>query len=125
MAPKKDLIVNTAMLTGASAKAKQTAQRNAKEEQRKGQKKSNSDFIRLDLRPDGLDLKEHLRNAAADETKETGKNITVTKYIQNLIIADMRVKDKQDRRKDLAEMLYSVSDKDLDALEIVIKALCK
>ena len=128
MATKKELNIPTAALSGASARAKKAAHRIAQEEQKKGQKKSNSDYIRLDMRPDGIDLKEYCITQAANESKKAGRTVTMTKYIQNLIKKDMDNNEggkKNDRRKELAEMLDKVSDKDLSALEVVIKALCK
>lgn len=48
-------------------------------------KKTNSDYIRLDV----ADYKEYLQTMAGYDSMKSGKSISVTKYIQSLISADM------------------------------------
>lgn len=48
-------------------------------------KKTNSDYIRLDV----ADYKEYLQMMAGYDSMKSGKSISVTKYIQSLISADM------------------------------------
>lgn len=48
-------------------------------------KKTNSDYIRLDV----ADYKEYLQTMAGYDSMKSGKSISVTKYIQTLISADM------------------------------------
>lgn len=54
------------------------------------QKKSNSDYIRLDLKPTGYDLKDYVIKKAAAKSAIAGKNISITQYIQDLIVNDMQ-----------------------------------
>lgn len=48
-------------------------------------KKTNSDYIRLDV----ADYKEYLQTMAGYDSMKSGKSVSVTKYIQSLISADM------------------------------------
>ena len=51
--------------------------------------KPNSDYIRLDLKPSGYDLKAYVNKRCGDLSLERDKKISSTAFIQELIIKDM------------------------------------
>jgi hypothetical protein len=61
------------------------------ETEKKSKKKSNSDYIRLDV----ADYKEYLRTMSGYDSMKTGKTVSVTKYIQKLIDADMQARKSE------------------------------
>lgn len=60
-------------------------------DEKNSKKKSNSDYIRLDI----ADYKEYLRIMAGFDTIKSAKTVSVTKYIQNLISADMEARKNE------------------------------
>ena len=125
MATKKELTVPKTALSGATARAKQTAQRVTEEKAAAGRKKDSKDYMRIDLKPNGVDLKDYVIKQAAKESAKLGKTVSATKYIQDLIEADMNSRKQKDRRGEIADLLKNVSDKDMGAIETIVKALCK
>lgn len=88
-------------------------------------KKPNSDYIRLDLKPFGYDLKEYADKQAAALSIERGKKVSTTAFIQELIIADMDLKKgkankKQTKRDKVATFLENLDDKKLSALATLL-----
>ena len=86
-------------------------------------KKPNTDFIRLDLKPFGYDLKDYVTSKAAALTIERGKRVTTTSFIQELIIADMEAqksKGKPTKREKILSALENVDDKKLSAIATLL-----
>lgn len=130
MASKKDLSVPDIDLANAGEKARLTAKRRTAELQesvRKGEKKPAADYIKLDLKPKGgADFKGYILKQASKQSLEQGKRITVTGYIQSLIEKDMlNHSGKRDKRQEISDMLNYIDDKDLNAVETILKGLCK
>ena len=111
-------------IAGAAKKAERTAKKNTKEATRG--KKPNSDYLRLDLKPGGEDLKALAVKRAGQISIEQGVNLSTTAYIQQLIRDDAKKHEgKKDKRQEIADLLNRVEDKDLSAIETVVKGLCK
>lgn len=68
-----------------TTKEELTAKKRSHEKTETKKKKTNSDYIRLDV----ADYKEYLQTMAGYDSMKSGKSISVTKYIQALISADM------------------------------------
>lgn len=86
-------------------------------------KKPNTDFIRLDLKPFGYDLKTYAEQQAAALTIERNKRVTTTSFIQELIIADMeaqKAKGKPTKREKIISALENVDDKKLSAIATLL-----
>jgi hypothetical protein len=91
----------------------------------KANKKPNSDYIRLDLKPFGYDLKDYADKKAAALSIERGRRISTTAFIQELIIADMekdtaKGKKKETKRDKVATFLENLDDKKLSALATLL-----
>lgn len=91
----------------------------------KTNKKPNSDYIRLDLKPFGYDLKSYADNKAAALSIERGRKVSTTAFIQELIIADMeeskgKANKKQTKRDKVAAFLENLDDKKLSALATLL-----
>lgn len=96
------------------------------EQQAAGRTKDSKDYLRVDLKPNGVDLKSYVVKQASLESVKQGRAISATKYIQGLIEADMKAHaGKKDKRREIADMLNHVDDNDLQAIEKVVKAMCK
>ena len=99
---------------------------NMSEQQAAGRTKDSKDYLRVDLKPNGVDLKSYVVKQASLESARQGRAISATKYIQGLIEADMKAHaGKKDKRREIADMLNHVDDNDLQAIEKVVKAMCK
>ena len=121
---RKKLEVPEEAISGAAKKAEQAAKKTTKEAAKV--KKPNSDYIRLDLKPAGEDLKALAVKRAGQISIAQGATVSTTAYIQQLIREDAKKHEgKRDKRQEIAEMLTRVDDKDLSAIETVIKGLCK
>jgi len=85
--------------------------------------KPNSDYIRLDLKPFGYDLKDYADKKAAALSIERGKKISTTAFIQELIIADMEAgkeKGKPTKHDKIVSALDNLDDKKLSALATLL-----
>lgn len=101
--------------------AEQQEQASVNAEKKELNKKSNSDYLRLDLRPQGDDLKSYVDNKAAKLSLERGKKISTTVVIQELIKEDREkskglANKKQTKRDKVATFLENIDDKKLSAL---------
>ena len=94
------------------------------EQKKPKRNKPSSDYLRIDLKPNGEDLKTYVIKQAELESKYRGTPISATNYIQNLIRQD-RDKDKFDQRYTITEQLKKVPEQYLSALEAVIKGLSR
>ncbi len=86
--------------------------------------KPNSDYIRLDLKPSGYDLKAYVNKRCGDLSLERDKKISSTAFIQELIIKDMeenqgKVK-KQTKREKILSRLENLDDKKLSAIATLL-----
>ena len=86
--------------------------------------KPNSDYIRLDLKPSGYDLKAYVNKRCGDLSLERDKKISSTAFIQELIIKDMeenqgKVK-KQTKREKILSRLENMDDKKLSAIATLL-----
>lgn len=123
---KKDLSIPTSALDGANARARQTAKRVIEEQAKTGKRKPSEYFMRIDLVPNGVDLKGYVIERARQESAKQGRTISATRYVQELIEADMKAHTgKKDKRKEISDMLNGLNDKDLATIETVIKAFLK
>lgn len=85
--------------------------------------KPNSDYIRLDLKPFGYDLKDYADKKAAALSIERGKKVSTTAFIQELIIADMKAdkgKSKPKKRDKIIAALNNIDDKKLSAIATLL-----
>lgn len=87
--------------------------------------KSSSAFLRVDLQPKECpNLKQYITEQAGKSTTEDGHVMSATAYIQSVLIEDMhRKKSKGTKREKIADMLNKLSDKDIDALNQIIKTM--
>lgn len=86
-------------------------------------KKANSDFIRLDLKPVGYDLKSYADKKAAALSIERGRRVSTTSFIQELIIADMEAgkeKGKPTKHEKIIAALDNLDDKKLSAIATLL-----
>ncbi len=85
--------------------------------------KPNSDYIRLDLKPFGYDLKDYADKKAAALSIERGKKVSTTAFLQELIIADMeadKAKGKPTKKDKIIAALSNVDDKKLSAIATLL-----
>lgn len=85
--------------------------------------KPNSDYIRLDLKPFGYDLKDYADKKAAALSIERGRKISTTAFIQELIIADMEAgkeKGKPTKHDKIIAALDNLDDKKLSAIATLL-----
>lgn len=87
------------------------------------QKKSASDYFRLDMKPTGYDLKDYVIKKAAAKSAVTGKNVSVTQYIQDLIIDDMQA-DKEHEPTEHENMIAFLDSQEDETLS-ELKNLCQ
>lgn len=87
------------------------------------QKKSASDYFRLDLKPTGYDLKDYVIKKAAAKSAVTGKNVSVTQYIQDLIIGDMQANKEYEPTEH--EKIIAFFDSQEDETLSELKNLCQ
>lgn len=88
-------------------------------------KKPNSDYIRLDLRPFGHDLKDYADRKAAELSIKRGKKVSTTAFIQELIIAaqkedESKSKSKPTKHDKIIAALETVDDKKLSAIATLL-----
>lgn len=86
-------------------------------------KKPNSDYIRLDLKPFGYDLKDYADKKAAALSIERGRKVSTTAFIQELIIADMeseKEKGKPTKHDKIIAALDNLDDKKLSAIATLL-----
>jgi len=86
-------------------------------------KKANSDYIRLDLKPFGYDLKDYADKKAAALSIERGRKVSTTAFIQELIIADMeseKEKGKPTKHDKIVSALSNLDDKKLSAIATLL-----
>lgn len=100
MATKKNLQDKakkaTASMTGISKQSEQTFDDSLKKTTRR--KKPTSDFIRLDLKPQGKDLKTYVTTQASKESIRRKEPVSATRYIQELIEKDQQENAKGNRK---------------------------
>lgn len=85
--------------------------------------KPNSDYIRLDLKPFGFDLKDYADKKAAALSIERGRKVSTTAFIQELIIADMEAdkgKGKPTKHDKIISALNNIDDKKLSAIATLL-----
>lgn len=86
-------------------------------EHNKVKRKDSRAFLRLDLKPDGVDLKSYVIEQAKIESARRGRTISATKYIQDLIIADMKAHEDAPGVDELIKQLTELGEKDPAILE--------
>lgn len=85
--------------------------------------KSNSDYIRLDLKPFGDDLKTYVDNKAIKLSAERGVKVSTTAVIQEIIKADRAAekgKGKPTKHDKIIAALDAMDDKKLLALATLL-----
>lgn len=109
---KKDLASKarkaTESMTGISTQSEQAFDAQAKKTTKRN--KPANDFIRLDLRPQGNDLKSYVVKQANKESIRRKEQISATRYIQELIEKDKELNDGK-RKNTTADELKSRIDR--------------
>ena len=83
--------------------------------------KASKTYVRLDMEPEGYDLLPYVKKRALEVSVDRGKSVSATKYIQELIIADMEeTKGKRTKRDKIAKILEGLDDKELSALATIL-----
>lgn len=94
---KKDLVSKakkaTESMTGISIQSEQAFDAQAKKTTKRS--KPGSDYIRLDLKPQGNDLKSYVVQQANKESIRRKEQISATRYIQELIEKDQENNGKK------------------------------
>lgn len=110
--------------TEALQQATDRARVKAASTMKKSQGKPNSDFIRLDMRPAGYDLKAYCARRAGEVSASAGQICTVTGYIQRVLIEDM-VNSSASKSKDekLMEQIRALKPENRKLIEKLIDAL--
>lgn len=84
-------------------------------------------YLRLDLKPtNGKDYKTHVERMARELSIKRNENISVTKYIQELIEADM--KKAESKGNNLADVLAKIEKLDkeqMKAIKLILNAFTK
>lgn len=79
-----------------------------------------SNYIQLNLQTKDQNLREYLDRKSVEASVEAGERVTVTKYIQDLILNDMENEDINKQRKaELSEKIKESIDK-LDVKQLVL-----
>lgn len=84
----------------------------------KARKKPGSDYLKVDLRPEGgKDYKSYVTTMAGKLSVVEGKSISATIYIQRLIDQDMQKNSgKISKRDKVIDQLAKLTDKQIDGL---------
>ena len=97
MATKKDLQSKakkaTVSLTGISKQSETAFDEQVKKTTRRS--KPTNDYIRLDLRPQGKDLKTYVTKRANEESIRRREQVSATRYIQEIIEKDQETHGKK------------------------------
>ena len=115
----KKLEVPTGALQGATARAKERAQKTMKQ----AQGKPNGDFIRLDLRPAGYDLKAYCVKRSGEISAKTGKPCSTTAFLQRLIIEDMGRKSGKTADEEFMEKIRELKPEHKKIIDDMVDAL--
>lgn len=119
-------------VTETMAKGVEQSTKVFEEEKTKGvkrtAKKPSSDYLRFDLRPlGGTDYKTYIEEQARVQSVKLGVNVSATKYLHTLIDKDMETSKgtKRTVKTDIIDMLDSLDDTQLKALNTIIKGMIK
>lgn len=91
----------------------------------KTNKKAGGDYIRLDLKPFGYDLKEYVNRRCGELSAERDRKVSSTAFIQELIIADMenydgttkkKEKKKETKKEKIMRLLEEADESKLNAI---------
>lgn len=83
--------------------------------------KPSDNYLRVDLKPEGYDLKAYINKRVGELSVERDKKVSSTAYIQELIIKDMNEKKPKTTKKDIIKSLIDkMSDREVAALETLI-----
>lgn len=105
------------VLDNVSTESAENSKEAEKVDKIKKSKKPVSDFLKIDLKPAGYNLKDYVNKRAAALSSERGCRVGKATYIQELIIADMEsAKVKNTKRDKVAKFLEDMDDKKLNAL---------
>lgn len=87
-------------------------------------KKESADYIRLDLRPNGTDLKGYVEKQAREQSAIQGRTISATRYIQELIEKDMNAnQSKRDKKQDTIDAILALDESKFKAIANIVKEL--
>lgn len=119
-------------VTETMAKGMEQSTKIFENEKTKGVKRSarkpSSDYLRFDLRPmGGVDYKTYIEEQARKQSVKMGVNVSATKYLHSLIDKDMEREKgaKHTAKTDIIEMLDSLDDTNLKALNTILKTMIK
>ncbi len=84
-------------------------------------KKPANDYLYLDLRPSGCDLKSYVMEQAHRTSMEQGRNISATNYIQSLIKKDMDKEKDNTVKAKITSIIENVSEEKLDVIYTILK----
>lgn len=79
-----------------------------------------SNYIQLNLQTKDQNLREYLDRKSVEASVEAGERVTVTKYIQDLILNDMENEDINKQRKDELSATIKESIDKLDVKQLVL-----
>ena len=93
----------------------------ATRQQKPETEKTSKEYVRLDMKPEGYNLLPYVKKRAIEVGADRGKAVSATRYIQELIIADMEEnKGKKTKRDKIAKILEGLDDKELSALATIL-----
>ncbi len=84
-------------------------------------KKPANDYLYLDLRPAGYDLKSYVMKQAHRTSMEQGRNISATNYIQSLIKKDMDKERENTVKAKIISIIENASEEKLDVIYTILK----
>lgn len=88
-------------------------------------------FIQLNLQTKDYDFREYLDRKSVEASIEAGETVSITRYIQNLILDDMgkdddaRSANKDTLRAEIKDAVDKMGLKELELLSYLIKGLQK
>lgn len=87
-----------------------------------------SNYIQLNLQAKDQNLREYLDRKSVEASVEAGERVTVTKYIQDLILDDMekegtRSANKDTLRAEIKDAVDKMGLKELELLSYLIKGM--
>ncbi len=106
-----------------SDQAEQTAVKTMETEATKGQRKPGHCFLKLDLMPEGYDLKTYCMRRSGELSAELGRPVSATAYIQSLIKADMARQQTMTDREQTCQKIRVMPEKEYLAIRSVIDLL--
>lgn len=103
--------------------AEQAAGQTMQSEVNKGMRKPGQCYLKLDLMPEGYDLKTYCMRRSGELSAELGRPVSATAYIQSLIKADMARQQTMTDREQTCQKIRVMPEKEYLAIRSVIDLL--